>query len=61
MIISLLVMYELNSVRNKFTDEEIEVLLQKRLDYMIINWEKISDKRKFDLVLNLRDELDRWC
>jgi len=52
-------MYQIEVVRNRFTDEEIQVLKKKYLDDILINSEFLSKNQILEKIRNLRDLLDR--
>jgi len=58
---SLLVMYQIEFVRNRFSDDDIQFILIKRLDKLIINEKRLSKDKVFECLRNIRDELDRYC
>ena len=53
-------MYQIEVVRNRFSDEEIQVLKKKYLDDILINSEILSKKQIVEKIRNLRDLLDRF-
>lgn len=46
-------------IRNKFSDDDISFLIHK-IDKILLHIETLKKNELIDLVLNLRDELDRF-
>lgn len=52
---------QLEVKRNKFTDEEIQFIIIKKLDILLLDEKNLKKKTIMDILRDIRDELDRYC
>jgi len=48
-------------IRNKLSDDEINFLLIKNFDSILINSKILSKEQILEKLRNIRDELNRFC